>query len=109
VASVTPLTKIKQLETVINSILRTHDVQALERETQKAVAHLKRELTDARLDIRDAEFADTGEDYRRHVSDAKARLVKVNKSILNLSSDGLFKPVDVAELSAKLDQLSSEL
>jgi hypothetical protein len=26
-----------------------------------------------------------------------------------LSSDGLFKPVDVAELSAKLDQLSSEL
>ncbi len=108
-ASASPLAKIKQLESVINGILRAHDVQTLERETQKAIANLKRELVDARLDIRDAEFADTGEEYRRHVAEAKARLVKVNKSILNLSSDGLFNPIEVAELSARLEQLSSEL
>jgi hypothetical protein len=100
---------MQQLQTIIYGVIRGFDVQTLPRETQTIVAKLKREIADARLDIRDAEFADTAVEYKRHVAEAKVRLIQVNKAILVLSSEGLFRAVEVAELSAKLEQLSDEL
>ncbi len=103
------LTRIKQLEVVVQGVLRKQDAQDLPRECQKIMAELKRDLTDARMDIRDSEYADTGEEYKRHATEGKKRIVRVNKAILALSSYDMFGPVEVAELSAKLEQIAEDL
>jgi hypothetical protein len=109
VGNISPLTEIKQAETMIKAVLRRQDLQSFSHADQKTIARLKQDIVDARLDIRDAEYADTGEDYRRNVKEAKQRLAKIIAAILLLSQEGLFSPIEVAELSAKLEIIGSAL
>ncbi len=76
---------------------------------QKAVARLSNDLTDARLDIRDYEMSDTRAEQLRHSKQAVARLEKVRKAILALSEYNVFTAVDVAQLSAQLEQISENV
>jgi hypothetical protein len=109
VGTTSPLAEIKQAELLIKGVLRKQDLHSLSRADQKVIAQLKQDISDARLDIRDSEYADTGEDYKRHVTTAKQRIAKVIAAILVLSQEGIFSPIEVAELSAKLEIIGSRL
>ena len=106
---VSPLTQIRQLEVVIQAVLRKQSPEDLAPVSQKIITELKRDLIDARLDIRDAEYADTAEEYRRFVKQAKERLDKVIKAILAASQYDIFGAVEVAEITAELQQLGEQL
>jgi hypothetical protein len=70
---------------------------------------LKNDLIDARLDIRDYELSETREDQLRRARDANKRLERIRKSILAASEYNVFNAVDVAQLTAQLEQIIENL
>ena len=107
-SQVSALTQVRRLETQVQAILRDIDTDRPKSQQQLA-RQLKQNLTDARLDIRDAEYADTGVEYGRHVAQAKKRLTKVNADMLHLSQDGIFSALEVAELGVNIEQIVEAL
>lgn len=81
----------------------------LEGSVQQATKLLKRDLTDARLDIRDYEFAETKAEQQQPGSDARKRLASVEQRILAVSQHDIFSAVEVAKLSAQIAQLQDQL
>ena len=76
---------------------------------RRVVASLKSELTDARLDIRDYELSETREEQLGKVRDAKRRLELIRKGILAASEYNIFTAIDVAQLTAQLEQISENV
>jgi hypothetical protein len=101
-----PFLRIKQLEIHINGILSSVDLYELERTQQKIVVALKRELVDARLDIRDYELSETRNEQLENAKNARKRIDTLRMQILSASEYDLFGAVDVAQLTAQLDQIA---
>ena len=89
----------------LTSLLSAIDVDALEAEARRTVLLLKRLVGDVRLDIRDYEFAEDRVELQKASQRAIKRLEKSRATILRVSEYDLLSAVDVALLSAKLDQL----
>lgn len=70
---------------------------------------LKREMTDARLDIRDYELSETRAEQLAKAKDAKQRLASVSTNILLASEQGMFGAADVAHISAQLEQIGNKI
>jgi hypothetical protein len=100
-----PFLAIKHLETQIIGILRGFDLYGMEGDHRKAVKVLKRELADARLDIRDYELSETREEQLENAKEAKKRLEQIRKHILAASEYNVFTAIDVAQFSAELEQI----
>ena len=100
-----PFLLMKSLETELNVRLRTIDVAALGKPQQKLVDMLRRDIVDARLDIRDYELSETRDEQLGKAKDAKQRLEQMRKGILAASEDDIFGSVEVAQLSAELEQI----
>lgn len=81
----------------------------LEGSAQQELKLLKRDLTDARLDIRDYELAETKAEQLRLGEDASKRLTSVQQGILAASQYNVFSAVEVAQLSAQIAQLQEQL
>ena len=105
----TLLTKAKALEAAAKDTFAGVDVAELDTPVRKLVQDFKRGMTDIRLDVRDFEFADTLADQRRSGQIANRRLEKVRKQVLALSDQGLVSAADVAEYSARIEDLTKEL
>lgn len=100
----------KQLDGDITRILTVARAAGLlEGGVQQETKLLKRDLTDARLDIRDYELAETKAEQQRLGSAASKRLASVEQSILAASQHDIFSPVEVAKLSAQIAQLQDQL
>lgn len=104
-----PFLMIKSLETQLNSVLSAMDIYALEAGEQKVVALLKREMVDARLDIRDYELSETRQDQIGCAAAAKKRLEDIRKLILSASEYNLFSAIDVAQLSAQIEHINGNI
>lgn len=104
-----PFLLVKDLERQLSSVLAAIDVYALAAGERKLVTMLKRELADARLDIRDYELSETRDEQLAHAKEAKARLGHVRKYILAASEHNIFSAVDVAEASAHIEQIMDYL
>jgi hypothetical protein len=104
-----PLALIKQLETQIIGLLAAVDVYDLPTTERKVVTTLKRELADARLDIRDYEFSETRDEQLQNALVAKERLRIISKHILKVSEYNIFSAVDVALASAQLERIIEKL
>jgi hypothetical protein len=91
----------------IGSVLSAYDVTEFPAKEKELVAQLKHLLIDARLDARDYEYAETRAEQLRIVKEAKERLEQLQQGILKASEYNLFSAVDVAELSARIQQLIS--
>lgn len=102
-------TRAKQIEAAIAKLLSGIDVSELQPPVRKLVSELKRGATDARLDVRDYELADTRTEQLREADKAKARLTTMRERILGASQHGMIGPVEVAELSANIDILLAAL
>ena len=107
---VSTYTLAKQLDGEITRILAAARAAGLlEGRVQQETKLLKRDLTDARLDIRDYELAETKAEQQQLGSDARKRLSNVEQSILAASQQDIFTAVEVAKLSAQIAQLQDQL
>lgn len=93
----------------ITSILSRHDLSELPQEQKQLVNSLSRDVVDARLDVRDYEYAETRAEQLHSAKEARMRLEHLQKTILKVSEQGIFGAVDVAQLSARIQQLIAQL
>jgi len=100
-----PFLAIKSLETQLSGILSAIDVYDLPAQEAKIISTLKREMVDARLDTRDYELSETRDEQLKNGKVAKKRLAHIRKNILAASEYNVFSPVDVAQLSAQIEQI----
>ena len=76
---------------------------------QRNIKLLRRDVIDARLDIRDYELAETRAEQVRIGKDASKRLKQIEQSILGASQYNIFSAIEVAQLSAAIAQLQEHL
>lgn len=100
---------MKALDTQLNSVLSGLDVASLPRSEQRLVNGLKHDIVDARLDIRDYELSETRDEQLHKAREAKKRLERIRKGILATSEYNVFSAVDVAQLTAQLEQISENV
>lgn len=101
--------QVKALDTHVHGIVSAFDIDALMPDERKILALIKRQLTDARLDIRDYEYSDTREEQLRFATAGRKSCDEVQKSILQASEYNLFGAVDVAHISAQIQQIIAQL
>ena len=104
-----PFLLVRQLEVRINSALSAFDRYILEAPQQKILVSIRRELVDARLDIRDYELSETRELQLKSATIAKKRLETLRKHILAASEFGTFSAADVADLTSQLEAIETRL
>jgi hypothetical protein len=97
----------KALESQIGTILSFYDVSELPMQQKDLVTNLKHQLVDIRLDARDYEYAQTRAEQLQHAKEGKQRLRQLQQSLLKASEYNMFGPVDVAHISAGIEQLIS--
>ncbi len=103
-----PFLLAKQLETHVIGLLRHVDITELDSKQQKAIRELKRGLVDARLDIQDYELAETRELQLKNAREARERFESV-QALISANIITTFGPVDVAHLTACIDQITDKL
>ena len=104
-----PFLLVKGLETQLSSVLSALDIFSLPKAEQKLVSGLKRDIVDARLDIRDYELSETRSEQLKNAVAAHKRLEHIRKGILAASEYDVFTAVDVAQLTAQLEQISENV
>lgn len=97
----------KELETQIGGILSVYDIADMPQAEREFATALKHQLIDARLDARDYEYAETRAEQLTVATGAKKRLEQLEKTIAKASEHNLFSAVDVAQLSARIQQISA--
>jgi pyruvate/oxaloacetate carboxyltransferase len=100
----------KQVASQIGTALAGVDPEDYgDRAPRKVIANLKRLVVDVRLDIRDADMADTRAEMLQHSRDAVKRLNELQQNILLAAEFNVFNPVDVAQLGAQIEQIAVQL
>lgn len=108
-ANFSPYGAIKELETSINTRLAGIDLFELPNDEREVLTKLKRQIVDARLDIRDYDLSDTRAEQLENATNGRTRLNDVRALILAVSQYGIFSSVDVALFTAQLEQVSDQL
>jgi hypothetical protein len=101
--------RAKQLDLHVNGILSRIDVDALMPDERSFVALIKRQLTDGRLDVRDYEYAETRAEQLKYAKAARDSFTAIQKHILQASEHNMFSAIDVAHISAHIQQIIAEL
>lgn len=104
-----PFLAIKDVEGQLKRILRLVDVDTLEPAARKVIADTRLTIVDTRLDIRDYELSETREEQLKKAVEGKKRVEELRKLILKASEYNIVGSVDVAHLSAQLEQIHERL
>jgi hypothetical protein len=107
VASESLLQQAKSLELQVGGILSNYDIADMPQSERELVTTLKNQLIDARLDAQDYEYAETRVDQLKVAKAAKKRLEQLQETIVKASEYNLFSAVDIAQLSARIQQIIS--
>lgn len=105
----TPFQRMKELEAQVRTTLTQFDVDVLPAPQRELLATIKRQATDARLDLRDYGMAETMSEQQRFATEAHQRLEQLQKNIVAASEHNLFGAADVAQLSANIQQIISDI
>ena len=105
----TPLGLIRSFEQYLFTILSAVDIDDQPLAVRNAILLMKRQVVDARLDIRDYEYADTRAEQERHAKAAKKQLTQLEENIVSSTQLSIFSSVDIAQLSAQIQLISSQL
>jgi hypothetical protein len=100
-----PFLTIQNVEAQIKALLRNVDPELLDPAERKVVAGIRRLSVDTRLDIRDYELSETRQEQLKYAAESKKRLAKLRTAIL--AAGTVFGSVDVAHLTAQLEQIES--
>lgn len=93
----------------VGAILNRFDLDMLDRPALKLVGTIKHLLADIRLDIRDWEMSDSRAEMQQNARQALERLEQARASILLASEQNIFSSIEIAEISARFDQVASQL
>jgi hypothetical protein len=107
--SQSPYELSKQLEGAIKRILAGQDITTLPKTVIQQITELRQALTNAKLDVRDYEFSETRVDQLTYIKAARQRFEQTRKLILAMSEYNVFSTIDVAALSANIEQILSQL
>lgn len=108
-ASYSPARGIKEIDGQVNRILRLVDWRQLSDKGQKAADELRQNLKDARIYAQDYELSEMREEQTDNAKKAKKYLEQARQQILRASEFNVFGSIDVAHLTAQIDQLKAEL
>jgi hypothetical protein len=108
-ANDSPSALIKQVDNQINMILRKLNLRQVSDREVKLLASLRQNLSDARIYAHDYELSETREEQVENSKKAQKFLESVRQQILRASEFNIFGPIDVAHLSAQLDQAKADL
>lgn len=104
-----PARWVKEIDGQISRILRQTDSQQINDKGRKAIGELQQNLVDAKVYTQDYELSETREEQMDNAEKAKKYLRKSRQAILRASEFDVFSPIDVAHLTAQIDQLKAEL
>lgn len=108
-ADISLLQEAKELEAQVTRLLAAHDIANLPHVQKELVNTIKHQLVDVRLDARDFEYAQSRAEQLEYARESRPRLEELHKNILKASEHGLFSAIDIAHVSARLQQLLSHL
>lgn len=97
----------QQLDRRVKGILREVDMEQLPREERELVRKVRLACNEVKLDVRDYEYAQTRLEQEKWVKIAKHNIRALETLLLALGD--IFGPADVAELSAQLQLLQSNI
>ena len=104
-----PFRMVKGLENQIVAVLAALDIYAMPQVERRIVTELRRDIVDARLDVRDYELSETRDEQLMKAKVAAERLEQVRKHILAASEVNIFSAIDVAQLTAIIEHIGSYL
>jgi hypothetical protein len=107
--NISPSTMAKRLEAEINMILRRVDQPKLDEKPRSAVAKLRQSLIDAKIYIRDYELSEMRDEQLKSAKTGKKWLEQARQAMLKASEYNVFGAIDVAHLSAQIDQIIGDL
>ncbi len=99
----------RRLETEVRRNIRQAGPEAIGIKEREILADLTQCLTDSRIYAQAYELSETRDEQLDNAKQAKYWLNKVHKDILAASQKDIFSAVDVAHLSAQIEQISSRL
>jgi hypothetical protein len=101
-----PSTAIKRLDAQIRRLVRTSDIDRGQRE---AIQQLLQVLNNARIYAQDYELSETREEQLENAKKAQKWLKKALAGIVGASQLDIFSAIDVAHLSAQMEQVKESL
>lgn len=103
-----PFLLAKRLSADVLHLLVQIDTSALPIPEQQKIERLRNALIDARLEIQDYELAETRDNQIRNAKNAQKYLAKIKNTITD-SELNVFGAVDVAHLTAQVEQIIARL
>lgn len=100
---------VKQIDGQVSRILRQVNLDKSEEKGRKAVIELRQNLADAKLYAQDYELSEMRQEQLDNAKKAKKWLERARQQILRASEFNVFGPIDVAHLSAQIDQAKADL
>lgn len=97
------------LNRTIGTILAQLDIDALSAPERSIAEYIKRHVADARLDVRDYEYAETRAEQLQCATVARQRLEDVQTAIVKASEYNMFSAIDVAQLSATIQRIIAHI
>jgi hypothetical protein len=108
-ANSSPSILAKSLESDINLILRKIQTHKLGEKERKALGVLRQALDDTKIYVKDYELSEMRDQQLDNAKEAKKYLEQARASILRASEFNVFSAIDVAHLSAQIDQIAGDL
>jgi glyoxylate carboligase len=108
-ANYTPANWVKQIDAQVSSVLRKTNWDDVNEKGRKAVADLRQNLADARIYAADYEVSEMRDEQLDNAKKAKSYLEKARLQILRASEFDVFSAIEVAQLTAQIDQLKADL
>lgn len=104
-----PSIRAKHVDANIERLLRQVDIRRLSSKERNIILKLKQELAEAKIYSSDYERSETVEEQIENASKAKKGLEKARRNILLASEHDLFGAIDVAHLTAEIEQTINDL
>ena len=108
-ANYTPAALVKQIDNQVGRQLRQVDWALVEAKGRKAVADLRQNLNNAKIYSQDYELSEMRDEQLDNAKKATKWLDKARQNILRASEFNVFGAVDVAHLTAQIDQAKADL
>jgi uncharacterized membrane protein affecting hemolysin expression len=100
---------VKQVDTQVTMLLRKIDPGEVDEKGRKSLDALKQALIDARIYSRDYELSETRDEQVDNAKKANKYLDLVRQYILRASEFNIFSAIDVAYLTAQVEQAKADL
>lgn len=100
---------IKRIDNQVSRILRQVDWSEVDQKGRLAVNDLRQSLADAKIYSQDYELSEMRDEQLDNAKKAKKYLGLARRKILRASEFNVFGAIDVAHLTAQIDQAKADL